>query len=101
MSAIKVKNEKGEFVDISIIKGENGATFIPAVSENGDLSWSNDKGEKNPKTVNIKGPKGDTGQAGIDGKNGADGTSVSCIKVTNEEEAIAQSTKNPNNIYYW
>ncbi len=39
--------------------GENGATFIPSVSESGDLSWSNDGGLENPATVNIKGPKGD------------------------------------------
>lgn len=44
--------------------GENGATFTPSVSENGDLSWSNDKGLENPKTVNIMGPRG------LDGKDG-------------------------------
>ena len=41
--------------------GENGATFTPALAENGDLSWSNDKGLPNPATVNIKGPQGDPG----------------------------------------
>ena len=41
--------------------GEDGATFVPSVSANGDLSWTNDKGFQNPKTVNIKGAKGDTG----------------------------------------
>lgn len=35
--------------------GENGATFTPHVDSNGYLSWSNDKGLKNPETVNIKG----------------------------------------------
>ena len=37
--------------------GDNGVTFTPSVSENGDLSWSNDGGRPNPPTVNIKGPK--------------------------------------------
>ena len=46
--------------------GENGATFYPSVTENGDLSWSNDKGLENPAPVNIKGPKGDTPQKGAD-----------------------------------
>lgn len=50
--------------------GENGATFIPSVSENGDLSWANDKGLENPPTVNIKGATGDQGPAGNDGANG-------------------------------
>lgn len=36
-------------------KGETGAVFIPAVAENGDLSWSNNGGYMNPTTVNIKG----------------------------------------------
>ena len=39
----------------------DGATFTPSVSEDGDLSWSNDKGKENPPTVNIKGEKGDPG----------------------------------------
>lgn len=44
--------------------GETGATFIPSVSEDGVLSWSNDKGLKNPPSVNIKGSIGDAGQVG-------------------------------------
>lgn len=39
----------------------DGATFTPSVSEDGDLSWTNDKGKENPPTVNIKGTKGDPG----------------------------------------
>ena len=33
----------------------DGATFTPSVDTNGNLSWTNDKGRKNPATVNIKG----------------------------------------------
>ena len=39
----------------------NGATFTPSVSDDGDLSWSNDKGLANPEPVNIKGNPGDNG----------------------------------------
>lgn len=39
----------------------DGATFTPSVSEDGDLSWTNDKGKDNPPTVNIKGPQGEPG----------------------------------------
>ena len=53
--------------------GESGATFIPAVDTDGNLSWSNDKGLSNPPTVNIKGPKGDRGEQGIQGEPGAQG----------------------------
>lgn len=38
--------------------GTNGTTFTPAVSENGELSWTNDGGKSNPETVNIKGANG-------------------------------------------
>ena len=44
--------------------GADGTTFTPAVSEDGDLSWTNDGGKPNPATVNIKGPKGDKGEKG-------------------------------------
>ena len=73
---------------------QNGATFIPHISEDGVLSWTNDKELPNPEPVNIKGErglqgvpgekgeKGDPGEQGIpgekgdtgaDGKDGADG----------------------------
>lgn len=50
--------------------GEDGATFTPSVSEDGTLSWTNDKGLPNPDPVNIKGPQGDPGEDGTDGANG-------------------------------
>ena len=56
--------------------GDGGATFIPSVSADGVISWTNDKGLPNPKPVNIKGVKGnkgDKGEAGENGKDGADG----------------------------
>ena len=56
--------------------GDGGATFIPSVSADGVISWTNDKGLPNPKPVNIKGvkgDKGDKGEAGENGKDGADG----------------------------
>jgi hypothetical protein len=34
-------------------KGDNGATFTPSVSEDGVLSWTNDKGLINPPSVDI------------------------------------------------
>lgn len=33
----------------------DGATFTPSVDDDGNLSWTNDKGRDNPATVNIKG----------------------------------------------
>lgn len=48
----------------------SGATYTPHVTDNGILSWTNDKGLTNPKYVNLKGPKGDTGPQGIQGPKG-------------------------------
>ncbi len=62
--------------------GKNGSTFIPSVSPEGDLSWTNDGGLENPPTVNIKGkmgatgpigPKGDKGEPGPAGNQGSKG----------------------------
>lgn len=52
-----IKGEQGD-------QGETGATYTPTVSQDGDLSWTNDKSLSNPQTVNIKGPKGDPGDQG-------------------------------------
>lgn len=43
----------------NIIEESGGATFVPSVSNDGILSWTNDKGLENPTPVNVVGPKGD------------------------------------------
>lgn len=53
--------------------GEDGATFTPAVSEDGTLSWTNDKGLSNPAPVNIMGPQGERGLTGETGPQGEKG----------------------------
>jgi hypothetical protein len=58
-AVIDLENEQQEAV-----KGENGATFIPSVSANGVISWTNDRNLPNPTPVNIKGGKGDKGDKG-------------------------------------
>lgn len=42
-------------IDMSNIRG---TTFMPSVSEDGTLSWTNDRGLDNPTPVNIKGVSG-------------------------------------------
>ena len=53
--------------------GKDGVTFTPSMSDDGDLSWTNNGNLTNPKTVNIKGPKGDTGAQGPQGEQGPAG----------------------------
>lgn len=54
--------------NIKLNGGADGATFIPSVSSEGVLSWTNDKGYTNPTPVNIKGADGGNG---VDGATGA------------------------------
>ena len=51
-------------------QGPRGVTFTPAVSSEGDLSWTNDGSLSNPGTVNIRGPRGLQGVAGSQGPAG-------------------------------
>ena len=60
-------------IKIPEISGENGATFIPTVSDEGIISWTNDKGLENPVSVNIKGPQGEQGVPGPQGEQGVPG----------------------------
>ena len=54
-------------------KGDDGATFIPSVSADGIISWTNDKDLPNPEPVNIKGARGDKGDKGEQGIQGIQG----------------------------
>lgn len=68
-----VQRVKNELISAGASGEYDGATFTPSVDDNGNLSWTNDKGRENPATKNIKGPKGDTGPRGPKGETGAAG----------------------------
>lgn len=71
--------------------GKDGVTFTPSMSDDGDLSWTNDGGKANPQTVNLKGPKGETGPAGADGKTPTKGTDY--FTPTDVNEIAAEAAK--------
>ena len=68
----------GKWVDNGTIQGPQGdpgtagTTYTPHVDDNGNLSWTNDGGEENPETKNIKGPPGTPGSKGDTGKSAYD-----------------------------
>lgn len=64
---------KGEVGGKTINIGEDGATFVPSVSDDGVISWQNDKNLPNPDPVNIMGPKGEKGDKGDRGERGLQG----------------------------
>lgn len=71
------ENEQGFATDFGnvteIPNGENGATFYPSVSEDGVISWTNNRGLENPEPVSIRGPQGERGVKGETGPQGAKG----------------------------
>lgn len=85
MSAQPKPMETSMGISTVLHDGENGATFIPSVSDDGVLSWTNDRDLPNPDPVNIKGKDGKDGRDGedgytpvkgvdyFDGKDGSDG----------------------------
>ena len=56
-------NNAKTYMDNAKNYSENVNVFVPSVSTEGALSWTNKAGLTNPKSVNIKGAKGDTGTA--------------------------------------
>ena len=59
------------------VKGDNGVTFIPTVTTDGTMSWTNNGGMTNPEPVNLRGP------AGKDGKNGKDAAADKTLGIIN------------------
>lgn len=53
-----LESVKNGIIDLRDSGEFDGATFTPSVSEDGDISWTNDKGKENPSTVNIRGVPG-------------------------------------------
>ena len=74
--------------------GADGATFIPSVSADGTLSWTNNKGLTNPEPVNIKGEDGAfrINLTYSDGKYSAD-------KTFNEIKAAYDAGQQPYVVY--
>lgn len=52
---------------------KDGTTYIPTVSAEGIISWTNEQGLPNPDPVNIRGPAGPQGEQGIQGEVGPQG----------------------------
>lgn len=60
-------NLSAKFEDLYVKNPHDGATFYPFVSEDGVISWTNDKELENPSPVNIKGEKGNNGYTPVKG----------------------------------
>lgn len=68
MSLLYIRNkDTGEFEPVKALRGEQGTTFTPSVSEDGTLSWTNDGGLANPDPVKIEGKDGEPGKTPVRG----------------------------------
>lgn len=72
--SVSVDKITSKVVGIPGQDGADGATFTPTISEDGTLSWENNKGLRNPDPINIKGKDGRDGAQGIPGTPGRDGS---------------------------
>lgn len=72
-SRAQAEEEREEFIDDIELKLDSGffdgATFTPAVNDEGVLFWTNDKGKPNPDSVSVVGPKGADGAVTSIGNN--------------------------------
>ena len=57
-------NARFSIEDVQYVPGPQGPYFIPEVSEEGIISWTNNGGLPNPEPRSIMGPKGDKGDDG-------------------------------------
>ena len=64
------------------------AVYVPEVSEDGIISWSNNLELDNPEPVNIIGPKGPVGPEGPQGPKGEDGTSIKILGTEPTKETL-------------
>lgn len=64
------------------------AVYVPEVSEDGIISWTNDLELDNPEPVNIIGPQGPVGPEGPQGPQGNDGTSIKILGTEPTKETL-------------
>lgn len=89
------KDNAKTYMDNAKNYSENVNVFVPSVSSDGVLSWTNRAGLANPASVNIKGAKGDKGDKGTAATievgtvtTGAAGSSASVVNRGDANNAI-------------
>lgn len=75
-----------------MIELSRGFTFIPIISEDGVISWSNDGNLENPQPINIMGPQGPEGKTG----NGI----LSITSISRDAIGVTYSINFTNGDYY-
>nr|DAF01421.1 MAG TPA: collagen triple helix repeat protein [Caudoviricetes sp.] len=71
-AAVSEKAAKG-YADKAKEYSESVNVYIPSVSQDGVMTWTNKAGLANPAPVNVKGERGEKGEQGAKGETGARG----------------------------
>ena len=71
-AAVSEKNAKG-YADKAKEYSKSVNVYIPSVSQDGVMTWTNKAGLANPAPVNVKGERGEKGEQGVKGDTGARG----------------------------
>lgn len=66
----------------------DGATFIPSINENSEISWTNDKGRPNPPTKNIQGLPGVSPVIQITDINGGHRVTITDVEGTKSFDVL-------------
>ena len=75
------------------VGGVVGTTFIPSVSEDGTISWTNNGNLPNPEPVNIKGKDGVDGKDGISATHSWNGTVLTVTSASGTSSADLKGEK--------
>lgn len=100
-AAAKSESNAKSYMDVTKGLSENVNVFIPSVSSDGVLTWTNKAGLANPTAVNIKGAKGEKGDPGtgikIKGKYG----SLSALQAAHPKADEGDAYIAGVNLYVW
>lgn len=88
--------DNGEWVSQGTLKGEQGVTFTPSVSEQGVISWTNDGDLPNPEPRNIRGARGEQGVKGETGDSAGFGVPTATTDQTIGQAAVSVSASGPD-----
>ena len=94
-AAAKSESNAKSYMDVTKGLSENVNVFIPSVSSDGVLTWTNKAGLANPAPVNVKGERGDKGEQGPQGLRGEKGDKGDAFKYTDFTSAQIAALKGP------
>ena len=78
------------------LQGPTGATFVPSISDEGVISWTNDGGLPNPEAKSVRGPQGIQGVKGESGDSAGFGVPTATADQTIGQASVSVSASGPD-----